>query len=135
MGTGDESDEREYETGERIEFPVVVSNIGGYYNNDLHEFTCPVTGIYMFTVSVRSGNGGTARLTIILGGTQVVSAHSDGRNEGPEGSYTFYGHGSNIAVVECDQGQKVWVDCRQDARVFDNALWFTTFSGVLLHAV
>ena len=62
-----------------------------------------------------------------------MGAFSDGTTDG---SYTFYGHSTNIVVAECGQGQKVWAECLNgECIVHDNTNRYTTFSGMLLHAM
>ena len=126
---GDSAGERIYETGDRIEFPDVITNIGGWYNNYFHEFTCPMLGVYTFSVSVMSSIGGIARVKIMIDGIVMVTALTDGT------STAQYGHSTNIVIVECDQGQKVWAECNKDCVFYDNSFRYTTFSGMLIHAM
>ena len=128
---GDAQD-REYEGNARIEFPAVVTNIGGYYNSDLHEFTCPTPGLYMFTVSIRSGNGGDAPVRLMLDEAPLIAVYADARHD----ELLYHSSTStNIVVAECDEGQKVWAQCFvRDCTVFDSGSRYSSFSGMLLHA-
>ena len=43
-----------YEPGATIIFDQAVQNLGGQYDNNTGNFTCPVTGYYMFTTTLNS---------------------------------------------------------------------------------
>ena len=61
----------------------------------------------------------------MVDGVRKVGTFSDGRGT------SQHGHGSNMVVVECNKGQKVWVEGRGD--LFDNISNYSTFTGILLH--
>ena len=129
MGPGRD---RVYEHGERIEFPDVITNIGSYYNSNLNEFKCPVSGMYMFTTSTMSSNGLIGLTSIMLDGTLTVATYADGSNDG---LHDQFGHSTNFVIVECDEGQRVWVQCFSICELYDDLFRYATFSGILLHTI
>ena len=114
-----------YKAGDRIQFPNVLSNFGGYYNAKLHEFTCPVTGIYLCSTSTMSGHNGLGVVLIMLDNTRLVSTYANGRN-------IHYGHSTNMVVAHCKKGQKVWVKTDRSITVWRGANNYNTFSAMLL---
>ena len=49
-----------YNSGDRIVFDSVISNFGKYYDASTSSFKCPVTGTYLFSVSLRAPAGNSA---------------------------------------------------------------------------
>ena len=115
-----------YNSGDRGKFPVVLSNIGGGYNAGSHEFTCPVSGVYMFSTSTLTGPQAYGIMSIMVNGVRTVTTHADSHGNA-------WDQGTNMVVVNCDHGQKVWVRSDRDIMVHDNMKHYSTFSGMLLH--
>ena len=111
--------------GPTVLFPVVLTNIGGGYNPTTSKYTCPVTGVFFFSVAIMSRYGYLANPYLVVDGVWTVRPYADGR----EGSQ--HGHSSNMMVMECNKGQKVWVEGVGD--LFDDASNYSTFTGILLH--
>ena len=115
--------------GDRINFPNVITNVGGGYIPGTSEFIRPVSGVYMFTAVVTSARDEYGRFEIILDGTKKATVWSDGRVNG-------YGQASNTVILECNAGNKVWVECAYStSRVNDTPdHLYNIFSGMLVHA-
>ncbi len=64
---------------------------------------------------------------IKLDGVTQASAWSDGRDA------NSLGNASQTVMVECEQNQKMWIQCITDTcEVWDNANRYLTFSATLL---
>ena len=92
-----------YTTDNLIQFPVTVTNIGGYYNNVTSIFLCPYDGIDMFFTALLTEdtnfNGRVKRQSAPLLGFHTFDV-----------SESVW----NLAVAECFTGQKVWVRNHND---------------------
>ena len=127
MGPGGE---RKYAASAKVQFPVVLTNVGGAYNATGSEFQCPVSGLYMFSVSLLSQKGNLGNAHIMVNGEMKVTTYSDGR-EAPR-----WDHSTNVVLTECQAGHKVWIQVpsMEDNRYFhDTVSNYCTFSGVLLY--
>ena len=48
---------RSYSSSTKIEFPMVLANVGDAYDTASSKFTCPISEVYMFSVTVISQSG------------------------------------------------------------------------------
>ena len=119
--------DRDYSTNTRVSFPVVITNVGGGYDAATNVFTCPRTGVYLFNVAILSQRNELGVVDIVVNGVQKFSAYADGRAN-------TWDHASNGAVLECKQGQKVWVQTHSNSEYQSiHTQWnYGTFSGMLL---
>ena len=127
MGSGGD---RKYSASAKVKFPVVLTNVGGAYNASGSEFQCPVSGLYMFAVSLLSQKGKLAHAHMMVNGVKKASAFSDGTNA------PTWDHSTNVVMTECQAGHKVWIKIHASedtGYLFDNKNNYCTFSGVLLH--
>ena len=118
----------DYEVGDVITFDRTVSNIGSYFNAQSSTFLCPYSGLYQFSVHILAAVNSTAQANIMLDGQQLVIAWADA-------ILNTYPQSSNTVLVQCDEGQTVWVESSSSvngSRIFNNAFKHSTFSGVLL---
>ena len=105
---------------------------GPMHYNHMHlyssEFICPVSGLYLFYATLMSEKNGYGRIVMKVNGEHRAAIYPDGRS-------MTYGHSSNLIMVECHPGQKVWMECAMDGTMVNvNPLWhYNTFSGMLLH--
>ena len=118
---------RSYSGTVKVDFPVVLSNIGNGYDPSTSQFTCLVSGVYMFSVAVMTTIDSTGLVHIMVDDVRKVATYADGRG-------SHHGHSTNMVVVECTQGQKVWIQIHDSIRkLFDDAFNYGTFTGILLH--
>jgi len=106
-----------YETG-------VTHNIGDHYNYTNKEFTCPVDGLYLFTVSAYSNNGAA--------GSMRLSVNDDYNENTPQIAFTTglgYTISSVQAVLSLSANDTVQTYVRGGSIYFDSDCWFT---GVLI---
>ena len=123
MGPGNT---RSYSGTVKVDFPVVLSNIGDGYDPSTSQFTCLVSGVYMFSVAVRCYDS-TGVVHIMVDDVRKVATYADGRSNVND-------HSTNMVVVECTQGQKVWIQIHDSARkLYDDVYKYGTFTGILLH--
>ena len=120
-----------YGKWERIQFPKVISNFGRFYNTKANECTCPVSGIYMFSVKILSDHGTRAWASIMINNKQLVSTLAHGTDVY---LYSRIGTGSNIVVAHCKKGDKVWVrnPTSESMKLHDEIRHYTSFSGFLI---
>jgi hypothetical protein len=102
-------------------FPSVISNIGGGYNPNTGIFAAPNAGLYVFYVSGVEYDDKYLRLDIVLNGASKVRsiAASEGR----------FQTGTNMAVLNLQQGDRVWVKRTQGTGHYSQVVPVTTFSG------
>ena len=83
----------------------------------------------MFSATIMSQNGERGLIVIKVEGAGTAAIFPDGRP-------SSHGHSSGLAIVECDAGGRVWMECAQDdTRIFVNPNYhYNTFSGMLVHA-
>ena len=104
-----------------IQFPDISSNFGNYYNSQTGIFLCPYDGVYIFFSSL-FGEGSDVAGQIRRDLTGFSSTVSE----------VEFTSGSNMAVMDCMRGQKVWMRQQLDNDVYFGASR-CTFSGYLLH--
>ena len=112
-----------------VPFPVVVTNIGGGYDPTSGKYTCPVDGVYVFSVSVLSQHSKLGLCSLIVGWDKKTTAYADGRG-------SSFGHSTNMITTQCNAGQQVWCQSYHDTLhvyVYDSEYRYSTFSGFLLH--
>ena len=127
------SAEDQYETinaGSIIRFSKVITNIGGAYDPTTSQFTCPVKGLYVFIITVESGDGHkTAYAALSVDGTLHLTARA-------QASSGVFDQGTQAVTVECSIGQKVYVEARLNMEVYDNGIRdYSNFSGWLVQVI
>ena len=109
-------------------FDGIVVNYGGFYDGTTSIFTCPFSGFYMFSVSVRAEEEHVINVSITVDGSHLVSAIAqDG---------TSYDQASAVVVTRCDEGQNVWITSKNDNRRMEgNSVRYSSFTGTLLRII
>ena len=117
-----------YYTYESVQFPGIISNIGGHYDATNSSFTCPYKGVYVFSVTAKADTYDYIYLEIIRDGEFIAEAWGDG------GSYASYTTAAAVVVIECEAGQVVWVSSGDNtARVHGSLDRQTLFTGYMLY--
>ena len=116
------SSDVDYDDGSIVAFETVVTNIGGYYNNEASLFTCPTNGLYLFSLSLLSDGDNSMLANIVKEGTLLLRAFSNG---------AFWDQGSTTVVIECLAFQSVRVECSGDNRRILSGR-DSSFTGVLI---
>ena len=119
---------KSYDPETRIEFPTIITNEGGGYMSGLHEFWCPVDGLYYFAHSSMGFEETPGITEIWMDDTRLVTCHA-----------ADYRHpaASNSVVVHCNSGSKVYVECSHSNACTVFGTYYdrgntVTFSGYLL---
>ena len=115
--------------GDKISFPDVITNVGGSYVPGTSDFICPVRGVYMFFTTIMSQLGENGRIIITVEGAATAAIY-------PDGSGGSWDQSAGLAIMECDAGGRVWIECGlENTRIHVNPnVNYNTFSGMLVHA-
>ena len=83
----------------------------------------------MFSATIISQRGENGHVVIKVEGADTAAIYPDGR----EGTYD---QPTALAIVECEAGGRVWMECAEDnTRIHVSPNYnFNTFSGMLVHA-
>ena len=104
-------------------FDSTFRSYGSGYNTDHSLFQCPVSGYYMFFVSLYTD----------LDQLIAVRVFIDGEVSNPQVYSTRYeNNASNLVVAHCDLDQLVWV--KADVAGTLRSSNAASFTGTLLHA-
>lgn len=118
--------------GQILPFHSQLSNIGNHYNTTTCKFTCPVKGVYLFIYFLDTGwpqklydkgNGSNIQAHLTIDSNprpELVICHSN---------VDVRLRCGNSAVVECEKGQKVWMEALADGSRIQT---YSTFSGFLI---
>ena len=117
----------ELEVPGHIEYDLVITNSGDGYDLDQHEFVCPVSGYYRFSMTANSWVPFAANIAIMKAFSPVVSTIAQ--------SSELVANASNAVVVDCQEGEAVYVVCMSGTPCTYMGNSYITFSGVLLHGL
>ena len=116
---------QDVEPGERYVFENVMTNVGGWYNSEFSEFTCPLNGYYMFSFSLLSQRGLLVYGKITIDGQFGPLSLSDGRTGGD------YASASSVYFAHCKQAERVWVEAYSSTGYLHGG-GLSSFSGMLV---
>lgn len=108
-------------------FNNLITNFGNAYNKNNGMFTAPLKGIYAFYSSILASSGKSLEARIVRNGNEFCNLYA--------GDMDFWGPGFNMAIIELEVGDAVWVkihDKYHGAGVTVDGPW-TSFSGFLLY--
>ena len=123
--TATASSHQDVEEGERYVFDNVRTNVGGWYNSEFHEFTCPLDGYYMFSFTLLSRRTFDAVGRLSIEGKECLNAFGDGRNGD-------FGSATGVYIAHCKQAERVWVEPISAYGGHLNGNNYSSFSGMLL---
>ena len=110
-----------------IKFDHLNDWVGDHYDVSTGIFTCPTSGLYLFSVFIESNSvGREAVVGLMKEGIPFINVVSE-RFDADEDDT-----GGNVCLVNVNKGEQVWVETYQNDK---QSFWpgFTTFSGVLIH--
>ena len=112
---------RTYDASQTVIFDVVLTNIGAAFDPEESVFTCPVTGLYLFSITIHASAGQAAEVQIEKQGISLVQTYT-------ESIHTA----ANMAFVQCAAGEGVSVKTQNfdDQEMY--ADFYSTFSGMLV---
>ena len=86
-----------------VKFDKVQINYGNHYDPTVSTFLCPVTGLYLVSVKVDEKDDAGLTLEVLVAGSRVIYLWDHANRN------SVYMSVSGSAVVECQQGSKIWV--------------------------
>ena len=120
---------KDYDQNETIEFDTVILNHGNHFNTSTHMFTCPVEGLYVFSMSLtRSYANGVS-----MSGAIMHESEEIGRTYAYDAD--SYDQGSVTAVTHCVSGDVVYGAIVSVAITRLDGGKDSSFSGFLLSAL
>ena len=115
---------RAYDGSQPVIFDDIITDVGNAYDVNSSIFTCPVSGVYMFSMSFMSTPDNYSEVFLMHQGSAVIRLYADD-------VVSSYTSASNLAFVQCSQGQSLWVMTSSGRDAHDVHV-YTTFSGMLL---
>ncbi|KAL3882722.1 hypothetical protein ACJMK2_029034 [Sinanodonta woodiana] len=107
---------------EIILFDNVLQNEGNGFNKQTGIFTCPLSGIYFFSLSILVQPGSAIDVYIIVNGQIIAKSYAYGVNYSDQGSIS--------SIVRCEAGQNVWIGVYGGTQLYGGL--YTSFSGFFL---
>ena len=104
------NDDRDYNENDVVIFDGVILNSGESYLQSSSVFLCPVDGIYMFSINLITRLGQDMLCRIKRNNYTRASVTARGETEST---------GSNFLVMECLEGDKVWVEATANGNRMD----------------
>ncbi|XP_035694527.1 complement C1q-like protein 3 [Branchiostoma floridae] len=109
---------------------VILSNVGGAYNQETGKFVATVGGVYFFTFTGMTPNLPNINYFVRLmkNGSPMVGLYEN------NGGSPHHQSGSNSAILQLQPGDEVWVLLWGGHSLYSNSNRYLTFSGFLIHA-
>ena len=115
--------------GQKVMWQAVLVNVGGGFSFETSEFTCQEDGRYFFILSTISvgQEGDRVDLQLQRNGNVVVTTLA-------QTSYNnAHGSSSTSAIVQCAQGERIWVVCNSSPCLMRGTTSrLTNWSGFLI---
>ncbi|XP_066293025.1 complement C1q subcomponent subunit A-like [Branchiostoma lanceolatum] len=115
-----------------VTYDVILSNVGGAYNQETGKFVAEVGGVYFFTFTGMSlwASSESYFISLKKNGEKMVNLHEN------NGGRRQHQSSSNSAIFQLQPGDEVWVELKgYDNSLYSNDDRYLTFSGFLIHAV
>ncbi|XP_052813895.1 complement C1q tumor necrosis factor-related protein 5-like [Mya arenaria] len=113
--------------GQTMIFKDVMFNNGSGYDNTRGVFTCPIEGVYLFTIHLCSPTNKYITYDVMVDGT----IHTKGANRDATSQVCT----SADAIVELQEESRVWVQSNYDEdELYEDGYRWSSFSGVLIHS-
>merc|ERR1712150_116495 len=94
---------KDYRSGDTVQYATILTNAGGHFQPGSNQFICPQTAMYMFAITaIRNDEREYAIFTLMIDDTPVFKSF---------GTITQNAASSNLAFVQCNSGQRVYVRC------------------------
>ena len=79
------------------------------YNTMAYQFTCPISGTYMFSLSIRNDYNITASVNVMVESSTKIRVNCGENDDDRQGSQ-IQNQSSSSVVTTCNAGQRVWLD-------------------------
>ena len=114
-------------TNERVPFDDVITNFGGHYNADTYLFTCPVHGVYTFTMATNQYDHDNIQTGLLRNEEIIIRVAAEREAYRDSSSATI--------ITECNAGDSVYVRVLLGGRFEGEGGVYNPchFSGYLLH--
>ena len=109
---------------EKIAYDDIFTNVGGGYSTQRNEFVCAEPGVYVFYANVWPLSGTACHLYIAKNGIEITRVY---------GNHNAPSTGSNMAVLELEQGDTVSVHRGSEACILEGDEPYNAFSGFKLN--
>ena len=135
-GVQDGYEDTAYKSGDRLVYSNIRVNPGGQYNSTTGEYSCEKTGVYYFTYNIYgfrlkdSHRNNCASASLMKQGVKQAEVWSSNDNTG-----LIYITLSQSAVLQCNAGEKVWLESRYSNNYIRGFSDRTLFAGVLLYMI
>ncbi|WAR22730.1 hypothetical protein MAR_036399 [Mya arenaria] len=116
--------DKSLDNGQTIVLQSVVINDGQGYDPNTGIFTCPFSGLYMFTLQHCVDREKYSHVGIVKDNTMLVAGVAYGT--------TWWPCSSMQAFVSLSKGEKVWSKANWESYLHHDAARWTSLSGVLL---
>ena len=119
------------ETSEPAIFNVTEIDTTNSYDITGQYFTCPITGIYMFSIAIRNNYGSPAQGAIHMERSSRAQVNC---NDDSDDEIQISNQASNSVAIICDAGQRVWLRiwCNEDGRTSLTNGKLNMFTGFLI---
>ncbi|XP_035694521.1 complement C1q-like protein 3 [Branchiostoma floridae] len=113
-----------------VTYDVILSNVGGAYNQETGKFAAAVGGVYFFTFTGMTENLPNTNYFVRLmkNGAPMVGLYEH------TGERSQIHSSCNSAILQLQPGDEVWVQLWSGYSLNSNQYRYLTFSGFLIHA-
>eukprot|EP00058_Branchiostoma_floridae_P009983 XP_002595471.1 hypothetical protein BRAFLDRAFT_69143 [Branchiostoma floridae] len=114
-----------------LTYDVVLSNVGGAYNQETGKFVATVGGVYFFTFTGKAEYRASSSYFVHLmkNGSPMVGLYEY------NGGSRHHQSSSNSAILQLQPGDEVWVELRSGHSLDSDGSRYLTFSGFLINAI
>ena len=118
--------------GNTIQYALVTYNGGGHFDGSSSTFTCPVTGVYLFSIQLMDTYGDTDIDITLYKDNEGILTTSTADSKYPTSEYET---GHALTIVHCEQNEKLNVRSTflSGTSVPYFGQWNTKFAGGLLY--
>ena len=109
---------------EIIPFDDVLSNFGGHYSTKTYSFTCPVHGVYTFSLALNQYNNDQIQAILYQNSNELIRSLAD--------NGVYRNSATSTVIIECNAGDQVFVSVNYGG-YFDGVTSPCHFTGYLLH--
>ncbi|TKS90787.1 Collagen alpha-1(VIII) chain [Collichthys lucidus] len=113
-----------------LKYQRILTNIGRGYNPATGIFTATARGVYYFRYTMYNNNAGhpNSVVSLMKNGERMMSSWDTSGGDANDSA-------SNAAVLQLEVGDSVYVQLYKNRLVYDDAMYYNTFSGFLLYSL